>query len=970
MKNGFLNSVAEECLHRPGVDISSYCLVFPNRRSSVFFKKYFCQLAGREMFLPELVTVDDFFNSLSGLAPADRILSLYLLYNNYKAVSGTDESFDRFVGWGDVLLGDFDDVDKYMADADLVFSNIKDLKEMDSGYDFLTADQKSAIRTFWENFLDGYDEGAEESASAKKRFLRIWEVLGPLYKAFKGDLKGRGIGYGGMVYREVADGVLSGGEAVKEAMKDRKGVIFVGLNALNRCQEVLLDFLRDGGCPWLDVDFYWDFYGKKITDNANRSSFVMSRNVENYPSRLPLEPETLTSEAEPEYHLISVPSSVGQASQAHDILESLSAEGEVRENTAVVLADESLLDPVLNSIPESIRDINVTMGRTMKDSNVFSFMKALGALQTGKKVTDVGVSYSYRNVLSVLDNILFPDSGPVSSLKHSLVDNNTVYPSSDAVLAAFPDTDRSVAGELARLVFRPVLKSAEAGPYLTAVIESLEKTLSPSDREYAYLFFTAVTRLSSLGIEMEVRTFFKLLFALTSPISVSYRGEPLRGLQIMGPLETRALDFENVIILSVNEGVLPSADVSRSFIPYNIRKGYGLPTYELQDAVAAYNFYRVISRAKKVFFLYDSRTEGLRQGEPSRFLMQLKYHYKVKMEESVVTYGVSGSKRDDLPKEKDNAVMDKIRKKFLGTDGSGPRGSFSASSINQYLNCAMQFYYSQVEGLAPADDVKEDMDSPLFGTIFHGAARDVYSSLKNADGGMIDAAMLRGAEKGVKEAVTGAFAKDGRIPLIEGKNLIVERLLEDYLKMLLESDALRLERSGRHSFRFIDTEKQYKTEMDVEGGTVLMLGYIDRLDSFEDGVLRIVDYKTGKRDIRPVDADNVADLFDRSSESMGEPDYSLQLLLYVLLLTDFRRAVPEGFDAIRSCLVPLRLVPGSISGTDKAEVGVDADGPTLDGFVDSLKKTVGEILDPSVPFGKTTVLSRCEKCDFRVLCNR
>jgi hypothetical protein len=623
------------------------------------------------MFSPKLLTVDDFFKDLSGLRPADRVLSLYLLYGHYRSISKSDESFDRFVNWGDVLLNDFDDVDKYMADAGKLFTNIRDLKQLDSGYDFLSDEQRGAIRQFWSDFLAGYDAGAPEGGSAKKRFQMIWEVLYPLYTAFRDDLRGRGLGYAGMIYRDVAEDASHGGERIVSFMKGMKGVVFVGLNALNSCQTVLLDFFHDGKCPGVETDFYWDFYGRMMTDPANRSSSLMSRNVERYPSRHPLDVSLLSPGKDPEIHLVAVPSGVGQATKAYEILDELNRDGSVCENTAVVLSDETMLDPMLNSIPESIVDVNVTMGQPMRDSNVFSFMNAVCSLQVGKKLDGDACSYSYRDVMSVLDNILFPESSCLSGFRRSLVARNILFPSGHMIIGAFEDEKCAHAAELVPLIFRPVRESRDAGAYLMEILDSLEKDLVPADREYAYMYYTSVVRLNSLHIEMELKTFFKLLFALTSSVSVSYRGEPLRGLQIMGPLETRALDFENIIILSVNEGVLPSSDTAPSFIPYNIRKGYGLPNHEFQDAVSAYNFYRSIFRAKRVYLLYDSRTEGLRSGEPSRFVMQLKYHYRVPLDETAVTYGIRRLQVEDSPVEKSDAIMDKIKGEVLRSRWKG-----------------------------------------------------------------------------------------------------------------------------------------------------------------------------------------------------------------------------------------------------------------------------------------------------------
>jgi Inactivated superfamily I helicase len=989
MSDGFLYQVAKTCSERLGEGISKYCFVFPNRRSSIFFRKYLGEMVSGPVFSPKLVTVDEFFGELSGLKQADRILSLYLLYQQYHKLSGTDESFDRFVTWGDVILNDFDDVDKYMADAEKLFANVRDLKELDSGYDFLSKEQLGAIRQFWGDFLKDYSSSEVNvtvGGTPKDRFIAIWKVLYPVYAGFREDLRAQGLGYSGMIYREVAEEAEKDGSYISRMIRSYGGVIFVGLNALNECELRLLDYVRDLRADGFDADFYWDFYGDMIKDPSNRSSLVMAKNVERYPTVHRLDDAALEPIAGgTEYHLIAVPSGVGQTGVASMLLSNLE---HVDESTAVVLADEGMLDPMINAVPLNVHEVNVTMGESMGGSNVFSFMAAVQSLQDGKNFKEDGTCrFLYRDVASVVNQTAFPDSACVMAFRAAMVNDNVVFPERTWIMEQFAKEDNNAVAELVALIFKPITKAEEAEEYLHAILESLIDSLSATDKEFAYRYYTDVTRLSSLHIRMELKTYFRQLFALTSGESISFRGEPLKGLQIMGPLETRALDFENIIILSVNEGVLPASDNARSFIPYNIRKGYGLPNYELQDAVSAYNFYRAICRAKKVYMLYDSRTGGMVVGEPSRFVRQLKYHFGRKIEEHTVEYvdEVEDNQITTVPVPeqapdfeevaKTPEIMEKIDAKYCPTDEKGYWSAFSASNINTYLDCRMKFYYSSVEGLAAVEDVTEELDAAMFGTIFHAAAEDIYGGFGDLSKSpvKIDEAMLESvSDQTISDAVRKAFAEKCNIPAIEGKNLVVEKLLCRYLRLLLKSDAKMLEQKNISSFTMFATEQRVISKIRLDDGrTAKILGYVDRMDSFEPGVLRIADYKTGQPSVNNVKPEDVDAIFTREKDDKGRSGHSLQLLFYMLLM---RLQPPEkrfGLASMRSCLLGLRTVAGFANGGGKTpESALDVEDTMLDSFEKRLKGVISEILDPAVPFNKTDVVDRCGQCDFRMLCNR
>ena len=551
----YLYQVASLFYEKWGAEVSRLAFVFPNRRTGLFFQKYLSEVADTPLFSPTLLTINDLCIQLSGKQSADRISMLFTLYDIYIRQSGSTETFDEFLYWGEMLLNDFDDIDKYMANARMLFSNVTDLREIESDFDFLSDEQIAAIRSFWSSF---YPRGDTPN---QQQFLAVWQVLYDLYEEFRATLAAEGKGYEGMIFREVVESMERG----ESPDLPYERIVFVGLNALSVSEERFLAQLQKREI----ADFYWDYVSDKVTDPDNKASYFVSRNLKSFPSSMKLPSE---EKIKTEIEVIGIPSGIGQAKHVYTLLSDWCKEVEMSSEealrTAVILPDEHLLIPVLNAIPEQIRRINVTMGYPLAGTPVASLIEYILALQKNVRYIDRNPLFYFRDVLPVLNHRYILSTSPeiISSLVKEITENNKIY-ISHTELGKTP---------LLEILFTPVTGVDAFSDYLIKVLEELNKVMSALsdeeeedapqrtndlEQEFIFHYFTTVNRMKEVmkdaRIEMKIDTFFRLLKRVTDTITIPFHGEPLSGLQIMGVLETRALDFDRLIILSMNEGIFP-----------------------------------------------------------------------------------------------------------------------------------------------------------------------------------------------------------------------------------------------------------------------------------------------------------------------------------------------------------------------------------------------------------------------------
>ena len=941
----FLKQVATHYLAAP--DIQKRCFIFPNRRSLVFFKKYLGEAlqGSAPILVPPLYTINDFFYELAHARSTDRLRLLVALYHCYKALNDKAESLDEFIFWGEVLLADFDDIDKYLVDARALMQNVGDFKAIQDQFEYLSESQKEAIGHFLSHFRDasGGWKLNPEADDVKARFLRLWNLLFPLYESFNRKLEADGMSYEGKVYRALATRLKEGesvADILTEAFPEVEGYVFVGLNALNECERLVLSRMRDARL----AEFSWDYVSPQIQDKANKSSFFMRRNMVDYPQAFPVE----GGSGRPEVTVVSVPSGVGQAKLAPWILKQVGGDP---VETAFVLPDEGLLLPLLNSIPEQYDNVNVTMGYPMTGSAVFALLTNLGQMQLHLRHTSAGWFFYHREVREVLSSgLLKPlfteeEKSAVSQIK---ADAKYYIPLQDLQ-----------AGPLMTLLFKPVVETPSevnvaqnhaVEAYFSELLAHIGSALSGRE-DYLELDFVArchkqLNILQEMDLEVLPATHVRLLERLLQGISVPFRGEPLKGLQVMGPLETRALDFENLIVLSANEGMFPRRSVSASFIPPELRRGFGLPTYEYQDAVWAYYFYRMIQRPHKVWLVYDNRTEGIRNGEESRYIKQLEYHFQWPLKRINASSAIRPvPEAESIPKTAEH--VETIRSREL-----------SASALQSYLSCPAKFFYGFVEGLKAPGEVSESLDAGMLGDVFHHVMQRLYKDRQQVSKADItamkkDTALIR---KLIREEILSQMHSFE----VTGRNLVLENILQGYVEETLARDLALLEEAGSEAFTIIGLEQRVRGEIDG----FHFKGFVDRMDSYKPGEVRIVDYKTGRVSeeellINDENAEKVVEkLFDPDTTS--RPKIALQLFLYDYMAASL---APAGSRLVNSIYSTARLFSEPLP-----------DAPVCDKFsglaMEGVQNLLKELVNPEVPFRRTENTKTCEYCDFKNICGR
>lgn len=952
----FLKQVAEH--YSRSEDCSRTLFIFPNRRSLAFFRKHLCDEAakeGRVRLLPALTTVSDFYTDLSGLREADSITLLTMLHKAWREVNPKAEGLDDFVWWGGVILSDFGDIDRYEVDARGLFANISDINAIKYDYSFLEKEQIEALELLGKHCING---NPGEGRDAAREFLGIWPLLHPLYEHFNKALDDAGLAYQGKIYRRVAGFARNGSlpDVLKELYPETSKYVFVGLNALSSCEDTVMGRMRDERI----AEFCWDYGSQFLDDPRNVAGANIRKNIARFkPAFTPEKPE-----GTPVINIVNVPSASGQARLLPQIMENV-ADRDLGIDYAVVLPDESLLPTVLGSIPDKVEKVNVTMGCPLRNSEWATLMREVMALQfhLRQNKADGSWSFYHRQVRDIL----------TSGLLHGLLSKEEIS-SVEEILARkeiYVREDSFAGTGLPEHYFKAVLTTgsmdSRLADYLLELINATAARMGEEDKihkEFAMKYWRCVNRLREISDQVQPRTWARLLDRLTGMESLPFEGEPLGGLQIMGPLETRGLDFKHIVILSAGEGIFPGRTDKVSFIPGSLKIPFGLPTREDQDAVWAYYFYRLIGRASQVWMLYDSRSDGLNTGEESRFIKQLKYLYSDFCEIKEYAAGaevMTTGESEVIPKTEED----------IGRIGSA---ALSATSIEKYLSCQVQFFYFLVKGLKADEQINENLDPGLMGSVCHDTLHALYSGeaemasdedfdKRDKDDSwpeprVINVSYLKSwaeREDEIKRKVNSLICKKLHCPSVTGRDLITADVAVRYVTQVLQSDIRKLERLGKDSITVIALEK--KLTGTIHGHKII--GYIDRIDIIEEGKVRIVDYKTGSDKPKVLSPQTKAeDLFKSKAH---ENKAALQFFIYDRLVQQSGRFRDVEYENTMYAMSDIfrREAP---------------DFPVSESFCSEVEERLGvtfsEMENPENGFVRTKNSQTCKWCDYRVLCGK
>ena len=956
----FLKLVAADLYKHTEGNLAHTAVVFPNKRAGLFFNEYLAQESDSPIWSPAYVSISELFRSLSPWEVGDPVKLVCELYKIFRRETQSTETLDDFYFWGEMLISDFDDADKNKVDTDKLFSNLQDLRNIMDDYTFIDDEQEEAIRQFFQNF------SIERRTALKERFISLWNVLGNIYKGFRESLASQNIAYEGMMYRHVI-------EHLNVDKLPYEKYVFVGFNVLNKVEHTLFTQLKDAG----KAVFYWDYDEFYMKENrqavTHEAGEFIRRNLRDFPS--PLSGELFKNLSKPkEVHYIASSTENAQARYLPQWIRNNLTTPE--KETAVVLCNEALLQPVLHSLPAEVKHVNITMGFPLSQTPVYSFLIALLELHTHGFNFKSG-RYTFQSVVTLLKHPYTRQlTGQAELLEKELTRNNRFYP---------------LPGELGKdefltRLFTPLsgnlnlcIRLSETLQQVAGIYQANTSGTEDTDafnqlyRESLFKAYTTINRFRTLIEEDELtvqsETFRRLLVKVLSATNIPFHGEPAIGMQVMGVLETRNLDFRHLVLLSVNEGQLPKSGGDSSFIPYNLRKAFGMTTIEHKIAVYAYYFYRLLQRAERITLIYNTSSDGLNRGEWSRFMLQFLIEWPHPITRQFLEAGQSPQGTSPITVEKTPDVMRRMQSLF--DVRANPKAKFSPSALNYYLDCPLKFYYRYVAGLSAPDEVSAEIDSATFGSIFHYAAEHIYKDL-TTHGKVINKealeTLLRNEVK-LQDYVDTAFKKlffnvpQNEKPEYNGVQLINSAVIARYLKQLLQNDL-------RYApFTFIASEMEVDEPIDIQTPKGVIKsrigGIIDRMDS-KDGTLRIVDYKTGG------DADTPPHVESLFIPDKKRSNYVFQTFLYAAImcrkqptmkiapaLLYIHRAATETYSPVIQMGEP-RKPKEAVEDFSKYEKE----------YRERLQGLLEEIFNPEKSFTQTEIIEKCTYCDFKALCKR
>ena len=902
----FLEYVAEDILRKYGNDLSKVAVVFPNKRASLFLSQHLASLSDKPIWSPAYITISDLFRSYSQRNVADPIKLICALHKSFTSQTGIDETLDHFYGWGQLLLADFDDLDKNMADADKVFANVRDIHELDD-VSYLSEEQRKAIQRFFGNFTD------DHNTELKTRFLKLWSKMSAIYHDYNNRLAQQGLAYEGALYREVAESDLT-----SDTYYDH--YLFVGFNLIQKVEQSLFKTLRQQG----KAHFYWDFDTSYL--NTDDAGYYIKQQMEVFPCELDISDEAIYANMEQQKEIRYI-SATTENAQARYVSQWLRQDKryEAGRKTAIVMCNEALLPTVVHCLPDEIDKVNITTGYPLAQSPVAALILQLTDLRI--------LGYDQKR----------------HSFRRRYLDTTLRHP----YLASLPEEEAS---EMLKDATTPLLS------WITGIIQCVAHRTEDSDplfQECVFRAYTLINRLNALvesgDLIVNDTTMQRLINQLIQSTTVPFHGEPIEGIQVMGVLETRSLDFEHLILLSCNEGNMPRGVNDTSFIPYTIRKAHGLTTIDHKVAIYSYYFHRLLQRASDITILYNNSTNDGQTGEMSRFMLQLMVDEHLKKEIAFETIQVPALIHHATP------PVIQLEKKMQPA-------ILSPTAINTYMRCPLRYYYKyECKLQEPEDDADDTIDNRLFGNIFHLASQRIYDQLQAKSHQITKSdieellktrvEIVRAVDEAMREVLKVANLKQADL---NGLQLINREVLIQYVRQLLTID------HELAPFNIIGLELEIKGKLQTTYLNTTIGGFIDRLDKIvKDGQerIRVIDYKTGSKAVKSLE--DVEAIFKQESLNKHS-DYYLQTFLYAALVKQQYTNIPVS---------PALLFIQHSGGEDYdptlcfGREPITDVAPSIPRFMELLRATVDDMFNPSIPYQPTADTDRCATCPYKLLCS-
>lgn len=938
----FLELVAKDISNRSKGNLENFCLVFPNKRASLFMTQFLKTELNSPGWLPEMLTIEEFIYKQSTLTEADPLTLNITLYEIFIQHMDSHEEFDQFFSWGNMLLQDFDDLDKYLVNAKDLFQVLLEEREILSDLSYLTEEQLEIIHRFWQSF------NPPDYSETQLNFLKIWKILFTVYKDFNAKLRSAGKGYKGMIYREVAEKARR--KEVTTEPYDQ--ICFIGFNVLTKAEEILFTHLQKSG----KVLFYWDVDKYYINNKSHEAGRYLRNYLKDFPSAI--EVSDKFSKTTKEIVVAGIPLKTGQTDFiANEV--ALNTFEPVK--TAIVLPDEELLFPIIQSLSGLVENINVTMGYPIKNSFVYTLI--IDWLDIQRNFTsDNDPKIYYKKFFKLLSNPVFKSdySESIDRFILKCKNDNIIYITENNL-----DEDL----RFIQSIFHIAQNASETINHLVNFTSGfLENDEYSINQEFMFLIHLELKKISGLlenhKVKINSDTLFKIIRQYLKNLKIPFSGEPLNGLQVMGLLETRNIDFNTVFITDVNEGVLPKESNHSSFIPYNLRKVFKMPTHEHQDAMFAYYFYRLLQVPEKIYLLYNSQSTGDSRNELSRFILQLKYESGINIR--FIEQSQFFSQKDIFPIsiQKSEGIL-KILDRY--TDNSDNPVALSPSALNTYIECRLKFYYRYVAGIKEPDALIENVDPAVFGNLLHHAMEELYKQFTLKKGTRLilksDIQLIRPLiDTAIESAFKSVYKLSNEYEL-KGDQLIVQSVIRTYIEQILNVD------EAYAPFEIFDMEGKFTKWLTIDNRKICIGGRIDRIDSKAE-TLRVLDYKTGNsNDVKVFSS--LESLFERDDHK--HKGYIFQVFMYAMIAMELAEVrgqkIQPGLFFIRDSNVTNYNTMIVHKENNQDNLVLDY-LPYHSEFNDRLIELLNDLFDPTIPFTQVENQNVCSYCSFKELCSR